>query len=253
MRYQGAIFDVDGVLVDTPHERAWRESLQQLMDGPWRALRPQSSYAPDRYSTAIYQEYVAGKPREAGAHAALAYFGIPDADGRRVQEYSDTKQAYLLTLIAQGQFTAFDDALRFLLALKGAGLLIGAASSSKNANVFLGKIAIGAFAARHGLAYPFVGPQTTLLELFDANVCGRDFAHGKPAPDIFLAAAEDLGLPPARCVVIEDAQSGVQAARAGGMASVGVARLGDRALLEAAGADWVVTSLDDLPIATLLA
>jgi beta-phosphoglucomutase-like phosphatase (HAD superfamily) len=53
-------------------------------------------------------------------------------------------------------------------------------------------------------------------------------------------------------VVIEDAQSGVQAAKAGGMACIGVARLGDAALLQAAGADWVVTSLDQLPAARLL-
>ena len=87
--------------------------------------------------------------------------------------------------------------------------------------------------------------------MFDANVCGRDFAHGKPAPDIFLAAAAELGLPPGQCVVIEDAQSGVQAAKAGGMACIGVARLDDIALLQAAGADWVVTSLDELPVAAL--
>jgi beta-phosphoglucomutase-like phosphatase (HAD superfamily) len=96
------------------------------------------------------------------------------------------------------------------------------------------------------------GQGSTLLDMFDANVCGRDFAQGKPAPDIFLAAAAELGLPPARCFVVEDATSGVQAAKAGGMACVGVARLGDAALLRAAGADWIVTSLDQLPAATLL-
>jgi beta-phosphoglucomutase-like phosphatase (HAD superfamily) len=88
--------------------------------------------------------------------------------------------------------------------------------------------------------------------MFDANVCGRDFARGKPDPEIFLTAAAELGLPPAACVVIEDAQSGVQAAKTGGMACIGVARLGDEQLLQAAGADWVVTSLDDLPATKLL-
>ena len=103
-----------------------------------------------------------------------------------------------------------------------------------------------------GQTYPFVGPETTLLDMFDANVCGRDFARGKPDPEIFLTAAQALGVPPAECVVIEDAQSGVQAAKAGAMACVGVARLDDQALLKAAGADWVVASLDELPVATLL-
>src|SRR5262249_34968680 len=156
-------FDVDGVLVDSPHERAWRESLQRLMEGPWKAIVPQTSYTPERYTTEVYQEYVAGKPREAGARAALDYFGVQDLDGQRLREYCDTKQAYLLTLIQRGQFVAFDDALRFLLALKAAGVLIAAASSSKNANLFLKKVAIGAFVARQGLAYPFVKPDTTLL------------------------------------------------------------------------------------------
>src|SRR5438552_3536886 len=73
----------------------------------------------------------------------------------------------------------------------------------------------------------------------------------RPTPDIFLAAAADLGILPSQCVVIEDAQSGVQAAKAGGMACIGVARLDDAALLQAAEADWVVTSLDELPVAAL--
>lgn len=252
MRFHGAIFDVDGVLVDSPHERAWRESLQQLMEGPWRAIAPQTSYAPEKYTTAVYQAYVAGKPREAGARAALEYFGVPDPDGQRLKEYCATKQAYLLTLIERGEFVAFDDALRFLLALKAAGVKIAAASSSKNANMLLRKVLLGPFCERQGLRYPFVGPATTLLDVFDANVCGRDFARGKPYPEIFLAAADELGVPPAACVVVEDAPSGVQAAKAGGMACIGVARLGDQLLLEAAGADWVVTSLDELSVAELL-
>lgn len=253
MRFHGAIFDVDGVLVDSPHERAWRESLQQLMAGPWQAIAPQTSYAPERYTTEVYQTYVAGKPREAGARAALDYFGIADPDGQRLNEYCATKQAYLLTLITRGQFVAFDDALRFLLALKAAGVRIAAASSSKNANLFLEKIPIAKdhIPAPSGAGTIPGDAGTTLLDMFDANVCGRDFARGKPDPAIFLAAAGELGLSPAQCVVIEDAQSGVQAAKAGGMAAIGVARLGDQQLLAAAGADWVVTSLDELPLKEL--
>jgi len=127
---------------------------------------------------------------------------------------------------------------------------IGAASSSKNANIFLRKVGLVQFV---GPDYPFLTAESTLLDMFDANVCGRDFAHGKPDPEIFLTAAAELGLPPAECVVIEDAQSGVQAAKAGGMAAIGVARLNDEQLLRSASADWVVTSLDELPVATVLA
>jgi beta-phosphoglucomutase len=249
MRFNGAIFDVDGVLVDSPHERAWRDALERLMAVGWTDLAGQTRYTPGAFTTEVYQAYVAGKPREAGARAALEYFGIPDPDGQRVAEYMAVKQADLIALIERGEFTAFEDALRFLLDLKAAGLRIGAASSSKNANIFLRKLPLAKWAEDR--RYPFLTAKSTLLDLFDANVCGRDFAHGKPAPDIFLAAATELGVPPEQCVVIEDAQSGVQAAKAGGMACIGVARLDDAALLQAAGADWVVTRLDELPVAAL--
>jgi beta-phosphoglucomutase len=250
MPFNGAIFDVDGVLVDSPHERAWQDALKRLMAGPWRDIVGQTSYTPEKYTTQVYQTYVAGKPRAAGAKAALDYFGVPDPDGQRLREYCDTKQADLIELIERGEFLAFDDALRFLLELKAAGVMIGAASSSKNANSFLRKVPLARFVASGH--YSFLGADSTLLDMFDANVCGRDFANGKPAPDIFLAAAAELRLPPKRCFVIEDATSGVQAAKAGGMACVGVARLGDELLLRSAGADWVVTSLDDLSVAKLL-
>jgi beta-phosphoglucomutase-like phosphatase (HAD superfamily) len=264
MRFQGAIFDVDGVLVDSPHERAWRESLERLMAVAWPELAGQTRYAPERFTAEVYQTYVAGKPREAGARAALEYFGIPDPDSQRVQEYCAVKQAELVALIERGEFLAFPDALGFLLELKAAGLRIAAASSSKNANVFLRKVSLAEWAAEAqsrgavpsaaalGPRYPFVTADSTLLDMFDANVCGRDFAHGKPDPEIFLTAAAELALPPAACVVIEDAQSGVQAAKAGGMACVGVARLDDASLLRAAGADWVVTDLGELPASALL-
>ena len=88
-------------------------------------------------------------------------------------------------------------------------------------------------------------------ELFDVNISGRDFPRGKPDPMIFLTAAEELNLPPDVCFVIEDATSGVQAAKAGGMAAIGVARLGDQELLAHAGADLVVTTLDDVSLRAL--
>ena len=250
MTFQGAIFDVDGVLVDSPHERAWRDTLQQLMQHQWHAILPQTSYSPERYTTAVYQEFVAGKPRMAGAQAALEHFGIPNAAERAV-EYAQQKQQQVVALIEAGQFTAFPDALRFLLALKAAGVKLAAASSSKNAPLFLKQISLATFASQNNLRYDFITPHLSLQEIFDADVTGRDFAQGKPHPEIFLTAAQELGVDPGRCVVIEDATSGVQAAKAGKMAALGVARLGDEALLEAAGADLVVTSLDNVALDAL--
>ncbi len=245
MSFSGAIFDIDGVLVNSPHEQSWRDTLQQLMNGPWSAVLPQTSYSPERFTTAVYQEFIAGKPRLAGATAALEYFGVPDAP-QRAEEYAVQKQEQVVRLIEAGQFTAFADALRFLLATRAAGIPVAAASSSKNARLFLEQIRLDTFAADHGLVYPFVGPGLTLLHFFDADVTGRDFAVGKPHPEIFLTAARELGVEPAGCFVVEDATSGVVAAKAGGMQALGVARYDDQALLRAAGADLVVTSLDDV-------
>ena len=241
--FQGAIFDVDGVLVDSPHERAWRDGLRELMEGPWAGIAGTTSWSPERFTSRLYQERLSGRPRRDGARAALEYFGVPDLDAR-TEEYGAHKQAMVVRLIEAGEFTAYDDALRFVLAVRGSGVRIGAASSSKNAGLLLSRIRLDEFAERTGLSSPLVHPGLTLQQLVDADISGREFAHGKPAPDIFLAAAAELGAEPATCFVVEDAPSGVRAAKAGGMAALGLARADDEHLLAAERADLVVTSLD---------
>ncbi len=213
------IFDVDGVLLASPHERAWREAL----DGT----------DPARFTTAIYQAQVAGKPRLDGARAALEAMGVPDAV-QQAPAYAARKQARLLELIGAGAVAAFPDALRFVSAVKALDWPLAVASSSKNANAMMQPIRL----ADGG----------SLLDAFGVNVCGRDLRRGKPDPELFLLAASGLGMAPARCFVVEDAPAGIQAARAGGMAALGVARLGDTATLASAGADLVVTSLDDIAL-----
>jgi beta-phosphoglucomutase len=246
------IFDIDGVLVDSPHARAWGDSLQRLMTTRWRDVAAATGYVPERYTFALYQQIVAGKPRQEGAAALLEYFDIPDPDGKRARELSDLKQQMILTLIQRGEFAAFEDGLRFILALKARGIKLAAASSSKNANRMLQQVFLRPFCEKHCLQLPFVTSEMRLIDLFDANVSGHDFARGKPHPEILLTAAKLLGVSPDRCVVIEDAPSGVRAAKAAAMHCIGVARHGDTSLLEAAGADWVVTSLDEIDIQNLL-
>jgi trehalose/maltose hydrolase-like predicted phosphorylase/beta-phosphoglucomutase-like phosphatase (HAD superfamily) len=250
MGFRGAIFDVDGVLVDSPHELAWREALRALLEGEWRDVRDQTSWTPERFTSAVYQQVMAGKPRMAGARAALEHFGVPDVD-TRAERYAAAKQAQVVELIEEGRFMAFPDALRFILAVKDMGIRVAAASSSKNARLFLARIRLDTFAAEQRLDYRFVHPGMTLEELFDADISGRDFPRGKPDPAIFLTAAEELGVGPGDCFVVEDASSGVLAAKAGGMAAIGVARLDDRDLLLEAGADLVVTTLDDVYLPAL--
>src|SRR5204862_7381875 len=138
------------------------------------------------------------------------------------------------------------DALRFIIAVKDAGIRVAAASSSKNAGLFLRKIRLDTFAQENGLQSEQVTPGLTLLEFFDADISGRDFAQGKPHPEIFLTGAQELGAPPEQCFVVEDAVSGIQAAKAGGMAALGIARANDADALAAADADLVVTTLDDM-------
>jgi trehalose/maltose hydrolase-like predicted phosphorylase/beta-phosphoglucomutase-like phosphatase (HAD superfamily) len=250
MAFQGAIFDVDGVLVDSPHELAWRESFRALMETEWRDIRDQTSWTPERFTQAVYQQVMAGMPRIAGARAAMEYFGVPDIDAR-VEQYAASKQAHVIRLIEEGRFMAFPDALRFILAVKHLGIRVAAASSSKNARLFLERIRLDTFAAEQRLDYDFLRPRMTLKELFDADISGRDFPRGKPDPTIFLTAAQELGVDPVSCLVVEDATSGVQAAKAGSMAALGVARLDDRDLLVEAGADLVVPSLDDVSLRAL--
>jgi beta-phosphoglucomutase len=250
--FQGAIFDVDGVLVDSPHEKAWRESLRELMEGEWADIRDRTTWTPEAFTSRLYEDEVSGKPRMSGARAVLEYFHIPDhEEDHRLLEYAERKQAMVLRLIEAGDFTAYPDALRFIIAVKDAGLRVAAASSSKNANLFLRQIRLDQFAEQEGISSSTVRPGLTLLDYFDADVSGRDFAHGKPDPEIFVTAARELHVEPQAAIVLEDAPAGVQAAKAGAMAAIGIARKDDAEQLAAAGADIVVKTLDVVDMAAL--
>jgi beta-phosphoglucomutase-like phosphatase (HAD superfamily) len=252
MPFDGAIFDVDGVLVDSPHERAWRESLRELMEGEWSDIRDRTTWTPEAFTSRVYEEKMSGKPRMSGARAALEYFHIPDdEDEHRLLAYAQRKQEMVVRLIEAGDFTAYPDALRFIIAVKDAGLRVAAASSSKNAKLFLREIRLDSFAEQEGISSPTLRPGLTLLDYFDADVSGRDLAHGKPHPELFLTAAHELGVRPELSVVMEDAAAGVEAAKAGAMGAIGIARKDDAALLAAAGADIVVRTLDEVDLAAL--
>jgi HAD superfamily hydrolase (TIGR01509 family) len=222
-RLAAAIFDVDGVLVASPHERAWREALAGFAD-------------PSGFTTEFYQAHVAGKPRMDGARATLEMLGAPGAV-ERVLDYATAKQALIDRLIDEGEFDAFPDAVRFAAGLKAADMKLALASSSKNAAAMLRQL--------------HLPDGRDLLQIFDADLSGRDVPRGKPDPALFLLSAEALGVAPEACVVVEDATAGILAARAGGMAAIGIARLDDEGLLGEAKADLVVTSLDQVDVAAL--
>lgn len=149
---QAAIFDVDGVLVASPHERAWREALAGFAD-------------PSGFTTEFYQAHVAGRPRMDVARAALEGLGAPDA-AARAPAYAAAKQALIERLITDGAFESFPDAVRFAAALHAAGVRLALASSSKNAPAMLRRLPLP--------------DGRTLLSIFDADLNGREVPRGKP-------------------------------------------------------------------------
>ncbi len=219
-RVRALILDVDGVLLDSPHEQAWREALTGLAD-------------PSRFTSRIYREQVAGKPRLQGAVSALEALGVANAEGE-ADAYAVRKQARLEALIRSGGFRPFLDGLRFVERAAAAGLPMAVASASRNADAMLRRCKRS--------------DGGSLLERFSVNLNGCDDGPGKPDPWIVLRVAAELRIPPRACLVVEDAPTGVRAARAASALALGVARSGDAGPLRAAGACRVVSSLDEVDI-----
>ncbi len=143
-----------------------------------------------------------------------------DAPPDRIARVGDATEAAYRRLVAEGGLAPLPGAAGWLERLAAAGWRQAIASSAPrlNVDVVMRALALGPF--------------------FGALVAAEDVRHGKPAPDVFLAAAGRLGVPPARCVVVEDAAAGLEAARRAGMRSVAVG--GGRA------GDVVAASLADL-------
>ena len=157
--------------------------------------------------------------------------GIADPGGSRTDIFYGEKQRVFLEMVAGGLVRPYDDAVDLARCARDAGWRLAAASSSKNATRILRALGIA--------------------ELFAADVCGRDVPRGKPAPDLFLLAAGELGAEPGNAWVVEDAVSGVRAAGSGGFLCVGIARCGDEKDLAAAGADIVTADLGSVNVEML--
>jgi len=237
-RIRGCLFDLDGVLTETAtvHDAAWQEMFDQFLQQHAAATgQPFVPFDPGR----DYETYIDGKPRAEGTESFLASRGIHLPAGREddppgtqtVYGLGNAKNEILLRRLRTDGVQAYPGSVRYLRAVREAGLHRAVVSSSANCQAVL---------AAAGLA-----------DEFDARIDGivaeRDHLRGKPAPDTYLAGARALRLPPAAAVVFEDALAGVEAGRAGRFGFVvGVDRVGQAAALRQHGADVVVTDLEDL-------
>lgn len=152
---------------------------------------------------------------------------VPNATDEQIAVWGARKEE-LYREVARGRLVPLPGAMELIRGLKELGFKLVIASSTPKINI--------AFAIE----------QLNLGELFDAFVGAEDVRQGKPDPEVFLAAARKVGVPPERCVVFEDAVAGVIAAKRGGMKCVAVTTTNPRKSLQEAGADLVVDSLNEL-------
>jgi beta-phosphoglucomutase family hydrolase len=235
---RACLFDLDGVLTDTAgvHAAAWKQMFDDYLRV--RAERDGTEFVPFDVKT-DYGPYVDGKPRLAGTDSFLRSRGIelpaggpgdaPDAE--TLYALSTKKNDLVQEKIVTVGVEVYPGSVLYLRAVRAAGLRTACVSSSANAEQVL-RVA-------------------GLSELIDHRVDGVSAKErglpGKPAPDTFLAAADDLGVEKGQAVVFEDALAGVQSGRAGGFGFVvGVDRLGHAEALREHGADVVVADLAEL-------
>jgi beta-phosphoglucomutase family hydrolase len=222
-RHRAVLFDLDGVLTPTAeiHRRAWG-----------------ALFADHGFGDDDYLRYVDGKPRYDGVRSFLASRGVevPEGDPRdepgrdTVCALGNLKNGLFNEVLASEGIAAYPGSLALLDRLDELGIPSAVVSSSKNARTVLDAA---------GLADRFD-------VVIDGSVAAARGIAGKPAPDMFLAAAVELGADPADSVVVEDAVSGVRAGAAGGFTVIGVDRGAGAATLRASGADLVVGDLAEL-------
>jgi beta-phosphoglucomutase family hydrolase len=234
----GCLFDLDGVLTRTAivHARAWKQMFDEFLE-EWAARTGQTFVPFD--AGADYGNYVDGRPRLEGTRGFLQSRGIDLPEGSpgdppgtwTLHGLSNKKNDLVLRLLREGGVEVYEDSVRYVRAVRDAGLGTAVVSSSANTAEVLDAAGI--------------------THLFDARIDGVVAAErrlpGKPAPDMFLAGAAALRVGPDAAAVFEDALAGVEAGRAGGFALVvGVDRVGQAEELRRHGADVVVGDLSEL-------
>jgi HAD superfamily hydrolase (TIGR01509 family) len=202
---RAVLWDLDGTLVDSEdyHWRSWRDAMAaEGIDLSYERFLASFGLRNDRILRGWLGDSV---------------------DPARIQRIGDAKEAEYRRLAEREGLTPLPGAAEWTARLHADGWHQAIASSAPRLNVEV---------------------MLRVLHLdryFDAIAAAEDVTIGKPDPQVFLRAAEHLGVPPSRCIVVEDAPAGVEAARAGGMRSIGVSQT------KQLDADIFVRALDALP------
>lgn len=210
----GVIFDWDGVIIDSSrqHETSW-----ELLAAEVRRELP-----PDHFVLGF------GKKNEWIIPNLLKWTDVSED----VARLSLRKEALYREVVARDGLHVLPGVVPFLERLRAAGIAFCVGSSTHRANIEAALDRLG------------------MQGIFNERITAEDVTQGKPHPEVFLKAAQRLGVPPQACVVFEDAFAGIEAAKAGGMKVVGVATTHPEEVLRPK-VDHVVRRLDELSVADL--
>ncbi len=237
-KFDAVLFDLDGVLTATAkvHAAAWKKIFDEYLQK--RATEHNEPFRPFDIQS-DYRLYVDGKPRYDGTRDFLGSRGIHLPEGtpdsppgdETVCGLGNRKDKIIQQVIESDGVEAYEGSVALVRHLRSQGIKTAVVTSSHHGGPVVEAAGIG-----------------NLFDLrVDGNVIDQLKLAGKPSPDAYLKAAEQLGVEPTRAVVVEDALSGVQAGRNGGFGLViGVARHDNADELTAHGADIVVSDLGEL-------
>lgn len=206
MSFKGAIFDMDGVLVDTVplHFKAWKKMF--------------NAYGKE-FNLKDYNSKVDGIPRLDGARAILT-----DLSADQIKTACNKKQEYFMGYLQTEGIDVYSTSVNLIKELKDNQIKIAVISSSRNC--------------------PYILEKTAIDKLINVQISGSDITKGKPDPAIFLMARDKLGLEGSECIVFEDAHLGVEAAKRADIFTVGVDRHDDPERLKRA--DLIIKDLGEV-------
>ena len=206
---KGAIFDLDGVIVDTAkyHYLAWKRLAEEL----------------GFEFTEEHNERLKGVSRMRSLEILLEVGGLTFSADEKARLAEKKNNWYVEYISRMDESELLEGARQYLEGQKEKGIKIALGSASKNAPIILDNLKI--------------------TELFDVVIDGNKVSKAKPDPEVFLLGAKELGLAPSDCVVFEDAEAGIEAAKRAGMKTVGI---GNRKILREA--DMVVRGLYELVV-----